>query len=98
MLTQNLHMRDIACTQWLECMNSVGGETPTIFLAPLGKGEPRLDLGHVWNIADEGTARRTRGERGGILLSQHLLDEVDSDASKTYVEPSDMSESQHSER
>jgi hypothetical protein len=76
-------------------MYSAGGETPTVFLAPLGEGEPRLDLGHIWNIANEWTARRTRGEWGRILLSQYLLDEVDSDASKTDVEPSNVSKSQH---
>lgn len=81
--------------QWLRCMYSAEGEKPTVFLAPLCEGEPRLDLGHVWDIANERTARRTRGEWGGVLLSQNLLDEVYSDASKTYVEPGNVSESQH---
>lgn len=54
-----------------------------IFLAPLGKGEPGLDGGHVSDVTDKRETFGAGGEGGRLLLGQNLVDKVETDTCET---------------
>lgn len=59
-----------------------------IFPAPLCKGEPGPDGGHISDVADEGETLGPRGEGcKSLLLGQNLFDKVEADTCETEVEP-----------
>jgi len=61
----------------------------TIFSAPLSKGEPGFDGGHVSDITDKRETLWSRGEWSGLFLGQQLVDEVETSTCETQVQPCD---------